>query len=182
MRSPSGRPVRPLRLTANLFGLAFGLCGLAQCWSVANLLAGVPAWPADILWVLAGLAWLITLIGYAGNVIATGRLRTELSDPIFAPFTSLIVMVPMLLGVALATIQPAAGEVGARYCHRARSRSWQLPLAGPGPTGSRLGFDCRRDDPAGGVGIGGQSFDRCRSPSGPRTVQDEPFINQGVAT
>jgi tellurite resistance protein len=96
-------------LRANLFGLPFGLCGLAQCWSVAAAVAGVPTWPAVTLWVLAGLAWTITGLAYVANVVTTGRLRTELSDTVFAPFTALIVIVPMLLGVALAQIQPGAG-------------------------------------------------------------------------
>jgi tellurite resistance protein len=103
--------VPTVRLTANLFGLPFGLCGLAQCWSTAGTLQGVPAWPGLTLWVLAGFAWLITLVGYVTNVVATGRLSTELSDPTFAPFTALIAIVPMLIGVALASYQPAAGAV-----------------------------------------------------------------------
>ncbi len=102
--------VAPLRLTANLFGLSFGICGLAQCWSAAERLVGAPAWPAVILWVLAGLTWIITLVAYVANIVATGRLRTELADPIFAPFTALIVIVPMLIGIALAPIQPLLGR------------------------------------------------------------------------
>lgn len=103
--------VSALRLTANMFGLPFGLCGLAQCWSAGSTLIGIPTWPAVGLWTLAGLTWLITLVAYGANVIVTGRLRTELSDPIFAPFTALIAIVPMLIGVALAEYQPGAGSV-----------------------------------------------------------------------
>ncbi len=111
------RPSRPLHpvptvhLTANLFGFPFGLCGLAQCWSTASTLEGLPAWPGLTLWALAGLAWLITVIGYVANVVTIGRVRTELSDPIFAPFTALIFIVPMLIGVALAAYQPGSGAV-----------------------------------------------------------------------
>jgi len=111
MRPQSLQPVPPLHLTANLFGLPFGLCGLAQCWSASSILVGLPPWPAVALWVLAGLTWLLTLIAYGVNVVATGRLRTELSDPVFAPFTALIVIVLMLIGVALAAYQPAAGSI-----------------------------------------------------------------------
>ncbi|MGS0684954.1 SLAC1 family transporter [Nakamurella sp. GG22] len=112
---PPSRPQQELstvHLTANLFGLSFGLCGLAQCWSTASALeGGVPAWPGLLLWALAGLAWLITVVGYGANVVATGRLRTELTDPIFTPFTALIGIVPMLIGVPLASYQPVAGDV-----------------------------------------------------------------------
>ena len=111
MHSPRPQQVSTLHLTANLFGLPFGLCGLAQCWSTAGKLAGMPAWPGLTLWALAAVAYLITLAGYGANVVATGRVRTELSDPIFAPFTALIFIVPMLIGVAMATYLPEAGAV-----------------------------------------------------------------------
>ncbi|MEU8607387.1 hypothetical protein AB0C29_05235 [Actinoplanes sp. NPDC048791] len=105
----TGRPA--YRVTPNAFGMPFGICGLAQVWSTAHAVAGVPRWPADTLWVAAACVWLATLIWYAGNVIRGGRLRTELTDPVFAPFTSLIVVVPMLLGIALGGHAEAAGEI-----------------------------------------------------------------------
>lgn len=67
MRSAPHQAVPSLRLTANLFGLPFGLCGLAQCWSAGNTLFGLQAWPAVTFWVLAGLAWLITLVAYCAK-------------------------------------------------------------------------------------------------------------------
>lgn len=98
------------RVTPNVFGMPFGVCGLAQAWSTAHAVSGVPRWPADTLWIAAAGIWLATLIWYIGNVIRAGRLRTELTDPVFAPFTVLIVIVPMLLGVALGGHARAAGE------------------------------------------------------------------------
>ncbi|AGZ44060.1 potassium-tellurite ethidium and proflavin transporter [Actinoplanes friuliensis] len=50
------------------------------------------------------------MIWYARDVVRGGRLRTELKDPVFAPFTALVVIVPMLLGVALGGHARAAGE------------------------------------------------------------------------
>lgn len=106
----SPRALRPpLRLTANLFGTAFGLCGLAQCWSTAHSLVGIASWPADVLWILAGVVWLVTLVAYLVHIARSGRLRSELADPTFAPFTSLTTITPMLLGVALAQHLPGAG-------------------------------------------------------------------------
>lgn len=106
--SSTGKPA--YRVTPNVFGISFGVCGLAQAWSTAHAVSGIPRWPADVLWIAAAGIWLATLIWYIGNVIRGGRLRTELEDPTFAPFTALIVIVPMLLGVALGGHAEAAGR------------------------------------------------------------------------
>jgi tellurite resistance protein len=100
----------PRRLTPNLFGIAFGICGLAECWAAAHDLVGAPSWPASTLWVLAGAVWLATLVAYVTNVVTTGRVRTDLSDPTYAPFLSLIFIAAMMLGVALAGYLPGIGE------------------------------------------------------------------------
>lgn len=107
-REWTGKPT--YRVTPNVFGMPFGVCGLAQIWSTAHAVSGTPRWPADALWIAAACIWLATLIWYLGNVIRGGRLRTELKDPVFAPFTALIVIVPMLLGIALGGHARAAGE------------------------------------------------------------------------
>jgi tellurite resistance protein len=98
------------RLTANLFGTSFGLCGLAQCWSVARSTIGSPSWVADVLWILAALTWLVTLVAYVSNAGAAGRLVSDLTDPTFGPFTSLVVIVPMQLGTALASYSRDLGN------------------------------------------------------------------------
>jgi tellurite resistance protein len=100
---------RAYRVTPNAFGMPFGLCGLAQCWATAHAVTGTPRWPGDTLWIVAACVWLATLIWYAHNVLRSGRWRTELKDPVFAPFTALIVIVPMLLGIALAGHARPAG-------------------------------------------------------------------------
>lgn len=112
---PAGRdPVVPRlrpspRVTPNLFGIPFGLCGLAQCWSLADSLITAPSWPASALWVGAGLLWLCILVIYLVNNGAAGRLRGELADPTFGPFTALVVIVPMLLGTALVEVDRTTG-------------------------------------------------------------------------
>lgn len=100
-----------LHLTANLFAVTFGLAGLAQAWSAATQLAGASDWPGNVLWIVAALTWLVTLAAYLANVAAQRRWKSELSDPTFGPFTALIVIVPMLLGVRLAQQARGAGEV-----------------------------------------------------------------------
>lgn len=101
---------RPAHLvTANLFGIPFAFAGLAQCWSTANALGSVPRWPGELGWVLTALVYLVLLVLYVQNVARTGRAATEIGDRTFGPFTALIVIIPLLLGVALAGAAPRAG-------------------------------------------------------------------------
>ncbi len=96
-------------LTANLFGIPFGLAGLAQCWYTAHDLVAVAAWPGQLLWVVTGLTYLALLVLYLRNVLSTGRARTEAGDRTFGPFTALILILPMLLALALARSAPQTG-------------------------------------------------------------------------
>jgi tellurite resistance protein len=102
---------RGYRVTPNVFATPFGFCGLAQCWATAHTVSGTPRWPADTLWIITAGVWLATLIWYGHDVVRGGRLLTELKDPVFAPFTALIVIVPMFLGIALAGHARPAGEL-----------------------------------------------------------------------
>ena len=54
--------------------------------------------------------WLVTVIGYSANVIAGSRWRTQLTDPVHAPFTALAFVIPMMLGVTLAGQARGFGE------------------------------------------------------------------------
>ncbi|WP_305784173.1 hypothetical protein [Symbioplanes lichenis] len=87
----------PGRVTPNLFGIAFGFAGLAACWSQQSRAVG------DGLWLLAAAVWLGLLILYAAQ-----RPRDH-HDPVFAPFLSLIAIVPMMAGPPLAAHARAAG-------------------------------------------------------------------------
>jgi tellurite resistance protein len=48
---------------------------------------------------------------YARHLVVTGRWRTELQDPVFAPFLALAGIVPMLLGIAFADRAPTAAGI-----------------------------------------------------------------------
>ncbi|WP_079190123.1 SLAC1 family transporter [Actinacidiphila paucisporea] len=100
----------PYRLTANLFGVAFGTAGLAQCWAVAGDTVHAPRWPADVLWIAAGALWVLIAAAYLRNITAQGRLLTELPDPVMGPFTALGLITPIPLGIALARHARGAGE------------------------------------------------------------------------
>jgi tellurite resistance protein len=98
-----------VRLAPNLFGVAFGICGLAQCWAAGHAGANVPAWPADALWIAAAVTWVVTVVGYLVNATRLGRLREDFTDATFAPFLALGFIVPMLLGARLAAEARTAG-------------------------------------------------------------------------
>jgi tellurite resistance protein len=98
------------RLVANIFGVSFGLAGLAQSWSTAAKLAGVPDWPGNVLWAVTAAVWLATAMAFAANLSRTTRWREQLTDPTFAPFVALAFIVPMLFGQALAAHARHIGE------------------------------------------------------------------------
>ena len=102
MQSSLRQPLSPLHLTANLLGLPFGLCGLAQCWSTASTLQGLPAWPGLTVWFLAGLAWLITLVGYGANVVATTfQVGASLAASFTLQTATAIIAAGSIVGAAL---------------------------------------------------------------------------------
>ena len=81
--------------------MPFGIAGLAQCWTAAAA-NGVPAWPAQVLWILTVLLWAVVFVAYCRNVSRSRRWRSELSDPTFGPFTSVALLLPTLVTAVLA--------------------------------------------------------------------------------
>ena len=90
------------RVTPNLFGISFGIAGVAEAWATTAALFDAPKGIASTVWVVAALTWAITAIAYLRYVGLRGRLRADLLDPVFAPFLAVATIVPMLLGAALA--------------------------------------------------------------------------------
>jgi tellurite resistance protein len=98
-------------ITPNLFGIAYGLAGLAIGWRYAAQVDLAPAVVADILFAVAALAWLALLAGYLAQVPRRpGRWHAELAHPAFGPFVSLIPIVGMLLAIGLLPGSPTAGR------------------------------------------------------------------------
>jgi tellurite resistance protein len=98
-------------ITPNLFGIAYGLAGLAGCWGYAALLGFAPALVSDILCVLAAVVWLALLVSYVPQVLRRpGGWQAELTDPVLGPFVSLIPIVGMLLAIGLMRHERAAGQ------------------------------------------------------------------------
>ena len=105
--APAGRATS--RLTPNVFGIAFGLGGLAQAWDAAARLVAAPAVVADVLWVVVALSWAAVLVAYVRHVITHRRRGAELADPTFGPFLALAAIVAMMLGGALGEHDHTAG-------------------------------------------------------------------------
>ncbi len=103
----------PRRLPLNFFAIAFGLCGLAECWVIAGRLHLAPVAVANVLIVLAAAVWVATVALYARFVLATpGALSRDLCDGIAGPFASLAVISPMLLAAnGLYPYAPTAGRI-----------------------------------------------------------------------
>ncbi len=97
------------RITPNLFGICFGLAGVAEAWSAGVDLFALPGVVADVLWVAVAVSWAVIAIAYVHDVVRSGRFATELGDPVLAPFVALMPLVPMLFGVALAQHARTAG-------------------------------------------------------------------------
>jgi tellurite resistance protein len=98
-------------LPPNALAVSFGLAGLAQCWSAARDVAGAPGAVAAALWVLTGVLYLVILAAYVRNLVGTGRGLRDVTDPVLGPFTALVFIVPMLLGLGLAHHHETSGEI-----------------------------------------------------------------------
>jgi tellurite resistance protein len=108
-----GHPAR--RIPFNLFGIAFGLLGLADCWVVAATFGLAPMAVGEALTAIATVVWAVTLAAYGWSVASRpGGVVTDFTDPVAGPFGSLIVIVPML--AAANGLYPYATDVGRVVC------------------------------------------------------------------
>src|SRR5260370_38374814 len=81
----------PLRVTANLVGIGFGLAGLAGSWQAAAQTTSAPDWVAGALAVVAAAAWLA--VGAAWGAQPGRGLRSlsaELPGGVLGPYESLV--------------------------------------------------------------------------------------------
>lgn len=100
---------RGARIPPNLFGIAFGLAGLAGAWHAAGPLLRVPrAVPGAIDLVAAGV-WLVLVLRYSAQGLR--QVLADLRDPVLAPFVSVAPITAMILSAALAGYAPDAGRV-----------------------------------------------------------------------
>jgi tellurite resistance protein len=90
-----------VRPPLNVFGIAFGLTGLAGTWTEAARSLSAPQVVAEGLWAVAIGAWLITLVIYLSRLNGIRSIGADLSHPVLGPFAALIPIPPMLLGAHL---------------------------------------------------------------------------------
>ena len=104
---------RPRPLPLNLFGIPFGLLGLADCWLVAAEFGLAPVTLGRVLVAIAVAAWLTVLFTHVVGMTANGvSLFADLRDPLAGPFSSLAVITPTLAAAdALYPLNHTAGSV-----------------------------------------------------------------------
>ncbi|WP_241778846.1 TDT family transporter [Streptomyces sp. AcH 505] len=86
------------RVPLTLFGIPFGVAGLAGTWGAAASAGYVPRWPGDALIALGAVLWLAAVVLYFRGALSTkGALVADLTSGIVSPFASLMVIIPMLL-------------------------------------------------------------------------------------
>jgi tellurite resistance protein len=86
------------KVPLNIFGMGFGLAGLATTWRIAVTVDLADAWVAVALVIVAACVWLMSVLLYARYVIAhPGALRHDLQDMTVGPFASLAIITPVLL-------------------------------------------------------------------------------------
>jgi tellurite resistance protein len=100
------------RITPSLFAIPFGLAGLAGAWRYAAVTNLVPGGIAEVLVTVTAVVWVV-FVGLYVLYLWTepGTAFSDLTDPTFAPFMSLIVIVAMLIAViGIEPIHPSLGK------------------------------------------------------------------------
>ncbi len=100
------------RVPPNIFSIAFGLCGLAELWHLADETVGGVGTVVFALYVLTLVVWL-GLVGIYVAKLATvkGALSADWNNEILAPFISVGPIVGMILGVGLYDWNPTCGRI-----------------------------------------------------------------------
>ena len=86
------------RIPLNIFGMGFGVAGLATAWRIAVDQHLAPHEVSDILIGLAAVAWLVSVLLYLRYILTTrSALNSDLHDMTVGPFASLALITPILL-------------------------------------------------------------------------------------
>ena len=99
------------RIPSNLFGVPFGVLGLADCWLVAASYGLVTATIGRVLVACAVAIWAAVLMAHTRDRREHGvGLAAALADPVAGPFLSLAVITPTL--AAADALYPLSSAVG----------------------------------------------------------------------
>ena len=100
------------RIPLNMFGMGFGLAGLATGWRIGVDQHLAPHEVSDVLVGLATVGWLVSVLLYLRYVLTNrGALTSDLHDMTVGPFASLALITPILL--AADGVAPYARSVAA---------------------------------------------------------------------
>ncbi len=97
-------------IPASFFGSVLGLAGLGGSWRAAHDVWGLPVWPGEALYAVAGIVWLVLLALYVAKwLVARADSIAEALHPIQCCFIGLVGVATMLVGAgALPHARPLA--------------------------------------------------------------------------
>jgi len=104
----AGRRRLPV-IPPNFFGIAFGLAGLAEVWTLASPTLGVTDVVGRVLLLVATAVWVTLMVIYFSK--GWRGVRDDWRNPIFSPFLALVVLVPTLLAGELCSVELGVGRV-----------------------------------------------------------------------
>lgn len=98
------------RIPLNTLAIAFGLAGLAEVWTTASRLLGVPSLVGQLIWAGVLVAWIWLIVAHLRRGAKSGEsLLAQLKHPAQGPIAALAPVVGMLIGADLYGFVPAAG-------------------------------------------------------------------------
>ncbi|MEA2235206.1 MAG: tellurite resistance protein [Solirubrobacteraceae bacterium] len=97
------------RIPPNLFGIAFGLSGLAVAWLYASTALGAPVAVGNTIAVLAAATWVMLTLAYLRQ--GPRQILADTRDPALGPFLAVPVLAALTLSEALASPAPTAARV-----------------------------------------------------------------------
>ncbi len=106
--APQGRS-RGVRIPPNVFGISFGLAGLAESWHATEPILRTPQAIPNALSILAAVIWSLVTVAYLAQ--GPRRALADLRDPVLSPFVPVATITGMLLAAALGQYEAGIGRV-----------------------------------------------------------------------
>jgi len=103
---------KPFPIPLSYFGIALGTAGLGMSWRYAATVGQAPAWPGESLLALAGVVWLLLMLGWFTKFLAFRQaFRADFQDLVQCCFISLIPITTIMSGLSLRPYAAAPAEV-----------------------------------------------------------------------